>query len=356
MIGFEEPAASPPIERFFHPVLRTSALGRTPVRVEVAGTPYALFRDGSGTAGAVLDRCPHRFSPLSSGRVARGRLTCPYHGWNFDRNGRGQSPSQPTLTRCDVPALRVVERYGFVWIAGLELTSNECPTFAWDKFEFLGPMSIPFAAPLHVTLDNFGENEHTPFVHHRLGWNESQIHTLDFEGQNHPDHTVSHYRARQRNTLLGTLVGLKPKDVFHNLFEVRFDPARLSHHIYWTNESGEICRDFQIRAVIYHVPETEKTTWVHLLVWLRVADQPPLGGLLVPLVKKFLMRMVRQEMHDDAKFIPVIANVPNTSKGMRLGKFDKTLVQNHRLLDSIYWGGRDPSATLREPVRERIRT
>ena len=39
-----------------------------------------------------------------------------------------------------------------------------------------------------------------------------------------------------------------------------------------------------------------------------------------------------------AEFIPAVADVPFSTTGMRLGKYDKSLVQNHRLLESIYWG------------------
>jgi len=327
-----------PLNRFFHPVLRSTALHQKPVRVQVAGTSIALFRDASGKAAAVLDRCPHRFAPLSSGWVKEGRLVCAYHGWNFDAQGCGRSPSQPALRNCNVPALQVAEQLGYIWVAGPNVSPGALPDFHWPGFGFLDGMSIFFPAPLHVTLDNFGENEHTPFVHHRLGWNESQIPTLEFEAENHADHTMSRYHARQRNSLVGMLVGLRPTDYFHNEYAVRFDPARLEHHIYWTNEDRTYTHDFQIRAVIYHVPETDRTTWVHVFAWLRTPEKPPFGGLLVPLVKRVLLRMVRREMIDDADFIPVVADVPNTTKGMRLGKYDATLVQNHRLLESIYWG------------------
>lgn len=331
-------SAESPLNRFFHPVLRASELRSQPKHIKVAGTPIALFRDAEGRAAAVLDRCPHRFAPLSAGWVQNGRITCPYHGWHFDRNGCGKSPSHPTLQMCNVPGFQVVERYNYIWVAGPDAPLDNLPDFQWDKFGFLDGMSIFFPAPIHVTLDNFGENEHTPFVHHRLGWNESQIPTLEYEGENHREHTVSRYHARQRNTLIGTLVGLRPNDYFHNEYDVRFNPVRLEHHIYWTDPSRQEFREFQVRAIVYHVPETDRTTWVHLFAFLKVADKPPLGGLLVPLVKWILTRMVRREIEDDAVFIPVVADVPNTTKGMRLGKFDATLVQNHRLLESIYWG------------------
>jgi len=106
------------VMRFFHPVMSADALRGEPKRVLIANHPYVLFRDGSGRAAALEDRCPHRFAPLSAGRVRKdGHLECPYHGWHFDAEGRGGSPTQPELSRCDVAALQLVERYGYLWLA-----------------------------------------------------------------------------------------------------------------------------------------------------------------------------------------------------------------------------------------------
>ena len=66
---------------------RSSQLRRRPLARTVLGRPLVLFRPGPGQAAALVDRCPHRNVPLSHGRVAGGRLACPYHGWEFDRQG-----------------------------------------------------------------------------------------------------------------------------------------------------------------------------------------------------------------------------------------------------------------------------
>src|SRR3546814_4926104 len=58
----------------------------TVVRV-ILGDPVVLFRNENGEAKALLDRCPHRFAPLSSGGVADGILACAYHGLAFDGTG-----------------------------------------------------------------------------------------------------------------------------------------------------------------------------------------------------------------------------------------------------------------------------
>ncbi len=78
----------PEVTRYFHPVLAAKQLRKQPVRVELAGHAYVLFRDAAGRPAALVDRCSHRFAPLSKGRVRPdGRLACGYHGWNFYAGG-----------------------------------------------------------------------------------------------------------------------------------------------------------------------------------------------------------------------------------------------------------------------------
>ena len=63
---------------------KSKVLRRKPVKVVIGGQPIVLFRDASGTAAALEDRCAHRNAPLSLGRVCNGRLQCAYHGWEYD--------------------------------------------------------------------------------------------------------------------------------------------------------------------------------------------------------------------------------------------------------------------------------
>ncbi|WP_313053487.1 Rieske 2Fe-2S domain-containing protein [Pseudomonas lopnurensis] len=57
---------------------------KKPLAVACDGEELALFRDASGRARALEDRCPHRRVPLSLGCVVQGGLQCGYHGWTFD--------------------------------------------------------------------------------------------------------------------------------------------------------------------------------------------------------------------------------------------------------------------------------
>jgi phenylpropionate dioxygenase-like ring-hydroxylating dioxygenase large terminal subunit len=325
----------PDVTRFFHPVLPARALRKKPLRIELAGRAYALFRDATGKAAALADTCPHRFAPLSAGKVRKdGRLQCPYHGWNFDAEGHGRSPSQPDLKKCDVRSFQLVERHGYLWLAARDTPLTAFPDFAPEGFELTGSFSMLFRAPLHVALDNFSEDEHTPFVHTRLGWDEHDTGAIQFLAENHEDRTEVHYSAPQRASRLIQLLLLKRGDVFHNDWVTRFDPVRTGYNIHWTAPSGEP-RPFRHHFAIFMVPETPRTTRFHVFAFLKLMD--PRFRALMPVVRKVQPVLAWFEVRDDALFIPTVADTPYNLKGMRLGKYDKPIIHQRKLLERIYF-------------------
>ena len=93
-------------------------IGQTPLARTVCGEEIVLFRTQSGRAVALADRCPHRFAPLSLGRVAGEQIQCGYHGLCFDAEGHCvRVPGQDSVPRqAKVHAYPLVERHGFAWI------------------------------------------------------------------------------------------------------------------------------------------------------------------------------------------------------------------------------------------------
>lgn len=332
------------VTRFVHPVLPSHELATEPRRVILAGRAYVLFRDGAGKPAALVDACPHRKAPLSAGRMsADGRLVCGYHGWRFDGAGVGSSPTQPGLTRCDATSMQVIERFGHLWLTARNTAPDHFPSLEEESFEFAGSYAMTFEAPLHVVLDNFSEDEHTPWVHTRLGWNESRVGEVEFEAHNFEDRTEVAYRAPQRASFLAPLLMLRPGDVFHNEWVTRFDPVRTIYTIYWTNRSGRR-RPVITRSAIFFVPETARRTRLHVFTFVRFAD--PRYRVLAPLVKRAALFLGRAEIDDDRRFIPVVADTPAEVDGMRLGRYDKPLIHNRRLLHRLYWNLADQDTSL----------
>ena len=62
---------------------------RRPVQVSMLGEELVFFRGKDGSPRALQDVCPHRGARLSEGHSHwKGLLTCPYHGWTFDEEGK----------------------------------------------------------------------------------------------------------------------------------------------------------------------------------------------------------------------------------------------------------------------------
>src|SRR4051812_4645192 len=82
------------MRRFWHPIHIDADLvvGR-PVRIQLLGEHFTLYRGESGAVYLLDDRCPHRQTTLSLGWVAGDHIRCFYHGWEYD--GTGQCRLQP---------------------------------------------------------------------------------------------------------------------------------------------------------------------------------------------------------------------------------------------------------------------
>jgi phenylpropionate dioxygenase-like ring-hydroxylating dioxygenase large terminal subunit len=159
-----------------------SDLGSTrPVGRVVHGRPLCLFRDGSGRAAAVVDRCPHRNAPLSIGRLRGGLLECRYHGWRFD--GAGQCRAIPGLCPADgdgdgdvgrrgrsAEAVPCAEQDGFVWVfPGSAEPPPGGPPFRFPCLDAPGydtvRRALRTAGTVHAVAENALDVPHTAFLH-----------------------------------------------------------------------------------------------------------------------------------------------------------------------------------------------
>lgn len=53
----------------------------------ILGESILLYRQEDSTIAAISNRCPHRFAPLSMGKLCGNAVQCPYHGLQFDSAG-----------------------------------------------------------------------------------------------------------------------------------------------------------------------------------------------------------------------------------------------------------------------------
>lgn len=140
------------------------------------GEPLVLFRTGSGSIAALNDRCPHRFAPLSAGKVCDGGRTieCAYHGLRFgadgscvhNPHGEGHIPKAS-----GVASWVVRERDRLVWLwAGDAAQADEslipdcsAVTRAPDDATVRGHM--PTACEYQLLVDNILDLTHADYLH-----------------------------------------------------------------------------------------------------------------------------------------------------------------------------------------------
>jgi vanillate O-demethylase monooxygenase subunit len=163
----------PSLRRAWHPLCRSSEVTEAPRAFTLLGERYVTYRSGDGDARVFLDRCPHRFAPLSLGTCEGDTLRCAYHGWVFDPDGvcveipaLGENATLPARAKLKRPAA-VTESHGMVFVApDPPLTPVPSVEAAYDPAFQKGDLPVlESRANAGLLADNFLDMAHFPFVH-----------------------------------------------------------------------------------------------------------------------------------------------------------------------------------------------
>ena len=152
---------------------------------EAAGTEILLVRGHDGAVRAFLNLCRHRGARLVGDCAPRQRLTCPFHSWTYDLDGRlaGVPVGQAfdTLERAAHGLVRVpvAEWHGMIFvIARPGEDSIDVERFLGPIAPLLAALEFAGATPVHadrlavranwkLALDSFCEPYHVPAAHPR---------------------------------------------------------------------------------------------------------------------------------------------------------------------------------------------
>ncbi|MGE0704188.1 MAG: Rieske 2Fe-2S domain-containing protein [Pirellulaceae bacterium] len=133
-----------------------------------------FYRRPDGSPVALRNRCPHRFAPLSKGRLEGCVVTCVYHGLKFDDTGKcvhnphgdGSIPKAAVVRNYPV-----VDRHGFSWVwmgdtrkADEKLIPDLSPL---DSAPATATFRGTFISPLNYVLqmDNLMDFSHVDHLH-----------------------------------------------------------------------------------------------------------------------------------------------------------------------------------------------
>jgi phenylpropionate dioxygenase-like ring-hydroxylating dioxygenase large terminal subunit len=171
----EGPATIPAhtLASYWHPIGTAADIVDQPRAFRLLGERLVAFRDERGVA-VFNDLCIHRGTALSLGTITAGRLTCAYHGWEYDRTGACvHIPSLPPGSTPPRKARAIVylaeERYGLVWVAMNEPVAPipSWPDDVWDDptyHTFLAGHFLWKASAGRI-VENAMDVSHFNFVH-----------------------------------------------------------------------------------------------------------------------------------------------------------------------------------------------
>ena len=172
---------------------RSSELEDKPLHTQMLGTNFVLFRDKEGIPACLSNACPHRGASLSNGSCnQQGMVVCPFHGWQFDREGNctkipsiGDDDPQTAAPGVKTDYYPTVEKHGLIWVflgdepeaaePIFELPELEDPNFTYIEHDVI------FESNFHLAKFSNLDYVHLPIVH-----------GIKFEDQENPFQPPSH--------------------------------------------------------------------------------------------------------------------------------------------------------------------
>ena len=131
-----------------------------------------IYRTSAGAAVCLLDRCPHRFAPLSMGRIEGDSLRCGYHGMCFGPDGLCRDNPHGSVSKAlRVRAFPLIERHRLLWVwmgePGLA-DSRHIPELSFiDRAPETSFISgyVPTQAHHLLMVDNILDLTHADYLH-----------------------------------------------------------------------------------------------------------------------------------------------------------------------------------------------
>ena len=165
---------------FWYPMAASDELTDKPLKVRCMGLDFVLFRDSAGAAHCLINTCIHRGGSLAGGKVIGDCIQCPYHGWQFDADGKcqkipslGKGARVPGRARAD--AYDVREAYGIVFAFLGDLPAAERPPLlevreAGQEGWRLTMQHYRLESNYQRSIENGLDPAHNEFVHDTHGY------------------------------------------------------------------------------------------------------------------------------------------------------------------------------------------
>lgn len=171
------------LKQSWYPIMLSAKLKKEKMaKVKLYGESFVLFRSDKRAPVCLEDRCPHRGTLLSEGKIINGNIECRFHGWQFSTDG--ECKKIPTLDcgrnfpkKANARHRLCVEKYGIIWIWPEEVVATEIGPSVFPDEQFnvdtlfegkphqytLRCWDVPYSYDL--AIQDILDPAHLPYVH-----------------------------------------------------------------------------------------------------------------------------------------------------------------------------------------------
>ena len=262
-----------------------------PLRIKRFNEDLVLWRDENRNVCCIADKCCHRGASLACGKIIKGKLECPFHGFIYDKSGHVQfipanGRNKPVPQSMKVRSYFTYEGYGFIWlwwgdddkITGEPFFFRELKDFSYSGFR--DHWNVHYTRAIENQLDVV----HLPFVHKTtIGRGNKTV--VNGPVVVRDNELITFYVNNVVDD--GKIVPLKPEEIidYQNLFHLQFHYPNI-----WQNYISD-----KIRAFAAFVPVDEENTIIYIRYYQNLVKMPLLKGFMNYLGKISSIIILRQD-------------------------------------------------------------
>jgi phenylpropionate dioxygenase-like ring-hydroxylating dioxygenase large terminal subunit len=228
------------------------------------------------TVHCIFDKCCHRGASLSTGKIVKDHVECPFHGFQYDCSGKvkyipANGKKAKIADNFKVNAYTVREAYGFIWLwySNQTVAIPEIPFFEELRKGFsYGGFSETWGVHYTRAAENQLDVVHLPFVHKStIGKGNKKLvngpvvkwedNLMTFYVKNEEDHGQ---RPQKPNEI----------EEYEKLFHLQFQMPNI-----WQNIISD-----QVRIFAAFAPIDEENTHIYLRFYQSFIRTPGLKQLV----------------------------------------------------------------------------
>ncbi len=295
----------------WYAILDARQLKSKPLGVKRLGENLVLWRSKTGEVVCMPDRCSHRGSVLSAGRIEDSCLECPYHGFRFDEEGHcrlipANGKDKPVPRAFDLHTYVTREAHGFIWLWwGRRRDAlpplpwfDEVPATTANSYMIVLQWNVSFERVMESMLDM----HHFPFLHRKV--------------KPRPGTLLDPFHAKIEGDVITTWGNLRPDDN-KPIEESPGLPFKTAVHFPGVMFMAMTPRLHLLAAC---APVDENSTWLALRYYQSYLQAPVIGNILAWLSAFLELKFVHP---DDERMLHTAQPQHPTGGSYRLIHADK---------------------------------